>query len=91
MNGTMIYLTIAFFSIKVKNCNPLNASENNERYEIKPRTMFEQTSERNIWLVGGRKDLGIHGILPPNQLARYFFQISALTCSWLSIMEQVYV
>ncbi len=29
--------------------------------------------------------LWVCGILPPNQLTRYFIQISALTCSWLNI------
>ncbi len=59
-------------------------SENNERNEIKSRTMFVQRSELNIWIVGWWKDpTNRKGTLPPKQLSRYFIQISALTCSCL--------
>ncbi len=80
-----------YFPSKFRNVTHYwNESENNERYEIKPRTMFVQRSERNIWLVGWGKD-------PTHpsgswELARYFFQISALTCSWLRIRAvQLYI
>ncbi len=56
--------------------------------------MFIQRFERNIWLVvRGRIPLilRVRGILPPNQLAKYFFQISALTCFCLSIRRNVFV
>ncbi len=72
-------LAIAFFF----DYNPLNESENNKRYEIKPRRRFVQRSEWNIWLVGwveGSHKLWLR-ILPPNPLVWYFIQISALTCS----------
>ncbi len=43
-------------------------------------------------LVGERMlpTLRARGILPPNQLARYFFQISALTCSWLYNLLEIF-
>ncbi len=59
MNSTMIYLTIAnfcYFPLMFRTENTLNESENNERFEIKPRTMLVLISELNIWLVGWWKD-----------------------------------
>ncbi len=50
-NDISYYCIFLLFSIKVQNYNPLNESENNERYEIKSRIMFMQRSEGNIWLV----------------------------------------
>ncbi len=50
--------------------------------------MFVQRSERNIWLVGWGEDPTHPSALwdlPSNQLEGYFFQISALTCSWLKM------
>ncbi len=47
---------------------------------------FCSFTEISSLLVGGRipLTLRVHGILPPNQFARYFFQISTLPCSWLN-------
>ncbi len=48
-NDISYYCIFLLFFI---NYNTLNVSENIERNEIKPRTMFVQRSERNIRLVG---------------------------------------
>ncbi len=62
----------------------------NERYEVK---QTKNNVRAEIWiqisglLVLGKDPWSVNGRNPsPNQLTRYFVQISALTCSWLSIV-----
>ncbi len=80
---------ISYYYIFFKNYFPLmfrtvthKMSENNERYEIKPRTMFKQRSERNIWLVGwgewSHKPKGFVGSFHPTNSTDISFR--SLSC-----------